>query len=110
SETSGGLKATPDVNRRESLRPGPSWRRFVFARSGWTCDGQLLGSIDVVSLGTTAVKLVDERKPLEQRVSILWTKCHFGGAVRGSNVRTAVGAPGSCTVPVLSSRVVNAST
>jgi len=64
------------------------WHREGWLQSGqtltwsWTRGGQLLGSIDVVPIGTTAVALLEERRSLRQSVAIVWTKCHLGGRRR----------------------------
>jgi len=52
----------------------------------WFRGDQRLGTIDVVPSGDAVVLLsrspgIGEkaRKPIEQRVTIVWTRCHFGG-------------------------------
>ena len=62
------------------LKPG---RNFSCS---WSRGGEPLGKIDVVPMGDSVVVLLrspcigeEARKPIEQRVRIVWTPCRFGG-------------------------------
>jgi hypothetical protein len=67
-------------HREGRLRPGQSFP------NAWTCDGEPVGSITVAVEPRAVVlsfqvhnQLTDERAPVEQRVPVEWTRCHFGG-------------------------------
>ena len=67
-------------HRQGRLDPGISFS------SSWTCGGELSASINVRTETDTVVLMYRARgwgdgewKPLEQRIPITWTACHFGG-------------------------------
>jgi hypothetical protein len=64
-------------HRRGWLRTG---QRFS---SSWTWGGEPLGSIDVRTQADAVVLTIEggsEWRSVEQRVPLVWTKCHLGGA------------------------------
>jgi hypothetical protein len=79
-------EATLSVDVRQWHRKGCLRAGLRFACS-WTRGGEPTGSIDVRT-ETDAVVLMlkargsasSERKSVEQRVPLMWTRCHLGGA------------------------------
>jgi hypothetical protein len=65
-------------HRQGLLRP--VGQRFSYS---WTRDGKPSGSIDVRTAADAVILTSEgsiERKSIEERVPLVWTKCHFGGA------------------------------
>jgi hypothetical protein len=67
-------------HREGRLRPGQ------YFSCSWTCGGEPSGNINVRTEANAVVLMYRSRtygdadwKPVEQRVPIIWTACHFGG-------------------------------
>ena len=82
-----GRRATCEASLSIDVR---EWHRLGLLRHAglvftwsWTRAGEPLGSVDVRTAADALILTSEgstERKSIEQRVPLVWTKCHFGGA------------------------------